>query len=148
MKFGEVYHAQCFHHGNSDSRGVCHACIMTRTDDDFYPLFVRRITTTDTLTTPSPWDSADAVIAEAVRVTSADRHESYAPPEENFARIAQVWNGLLDEKLHRELNAADVARCMAGMKLVRDAHKPSRDNRVDCVGYVRCLERAEPTDAE
>lgn len=92
------------------------------------------------------WESADAMIAEAIRITSTDRHDQYAPPEDNFARIASVWSGLLDGKLNAPITAADVARCMAGMKLVRDAHKPSRDNRVDAVGYIRCLERTEPTE--
>lgn len=93
----------------------------------------------------NPWAGAHAIIDEAVRVTHTDRHESYAPPEDNFARIALVWTALLDTKLTSELNAADVARLMAGMKLVRDAWKPAADNRVDAIGYLLCLERAEGT---
>lgn len=88
------------------------------------------------------WAGADAMIAEAVRITSTDRHDQYAPPEDNFANIARVWTALLGH----EVSAADVARCMIGVKLVRDAYKPKRDNRVDGVGYWRTLERVEPTD--
>ena len=91
------------------------------------------------------WKGPDAIIAEAVRVTSTDRHDQYAPPEDNFARIASVWSGLLDGKITSPITAGDVARCFAGMKLVRDAHRPQADNRIDCIGYVRCLERVEPT---
>lgn len=91
------------------------------------------------------WTTADEMISEAVRVTSTDRHDCYAPPEDNFARIALVWSGLLDGKLTAPITGADVARMMAGMKLVRDSHKPQRDNRTDTVGYIRCLERMDPT---
>lgn len=91
------------------------------------------------------WTNADEVIAEAVRVTSSERGIDYDTPEDNFARIATVWNVLLDETDH--ITEGDVARCMIAVKLVRDAHTPKRDNRVDLVGYTRCLERVEPTES-
>lgn len=94
------------------------------------------------------WGNANEVIEEAVRITSTDRQDQYAPPEDNFARIALVFSGILGAKLNENLTAADVARCMVGMKMVRDAHKPKRDNRDDGVGYILCLERAEPTEKD
>jgi len=93
------------------------------------------------------WTSADAMIAEAVRLTSGDRNADYGNPEDDWERAAQVFSGILGEKLNAPLTASDCVRCMIGMKLVRDAHKPKRDNRGDGVGYFRCLERIEPTDA-
>lgn len=93
------------------------------------------------------WTNADEVIAEAVWVTSSERGIDYDAPEDNFARIAAVWNMLLDEKLEfGYITEGDVARMMIAVKLVRDAHTPKRDNRVDLVGYTRCLERVEPTN--
>ncbi len=95
------------------------------------------------------WTNADEVIAEAVRVTSSERGIDYDAPEDNFARIAAVWNALLEEALDPlvgVITAGDVARMMIAVKLVRDAHTPKRDNRVDLVGYTRCLERVEPTN--
>lgn len=93
------------------------------------------------------WTNADEVITEAVRVTSNERGIDYDAPEDNFARIAAVWNVLLDEILgdYCTITEGDVARMMIAVKLVRDAHTPKRDNRVDLVGYTRCLERVEPT---
>lgn len=92
------------------------------------------------------WENADSVIEEAVRITTTDRNDQYAPPEDNFARIAKAWSGTLDHKLKEDLTAADICRCMVVMKMVRDSHKPKRDNRVDGHGYIRCLDRTEPTE--
>jgi hypothetical protein len=88
------------------------------------------------------WDGARAIIEEAARIVESDRNLSYDAPEDNFARIAAVWTVLLGH----EVTAADVARMMAGLKLVRDAFAPARDNRVDAIGYLLCLERTEPTE--
>jgi hypothetical protein len=99
---------------------------------------------------PPAWASADAMVAEAMRVTSTDRNETYDDPERNFANIALGWTalgrarGILKDGA--AFNAGDVARFDNVKKLVRDSFKPKRDNRVDLVGNTRCLERAEPTD--
>lgn len=99
----------------------------------------------------SPWRSADEMIGEAVRITSQDRNDDYGDPEDDFADIALAWTASLRARglLSRDkaLTAADVPRMMAIMKAIRDSNRPKRDNRVDSVGYMRTLERVEPTEA-
>lgn len=92
------------------------------------------------------WESAKSVMEEAARIVQSDRALTYDAPEDNFARIAACWTALLDTRLTAPLTGPDVARMMAALKLVRDAHAPKRDNRVDAIGYMLCLERAEPTE--
>jgi len=94
------------------------------------------------------WQGPQEVIDEASRIIKKDRNSAYDNPEDNFARIAKCWTAILDEKLACgcEITAGDVARAMVMLKVVRDAHAPKRDNRVDAVGYVLCLERAEPSE--
>ena len=94
----------------------------------------------------SDWTTAHECVDEALRITATDRNAAYDGPEDNFARIALTWNALLDQKLKLNITAADVARMMTALKLVRDAHAPHRDHRVDGIGYLLCLERTEPTE--
>ena len=70
--------------------------------------------------------------AKSVRLS---REENYAPPADNFRRIAQVWSGIFDH----EVTAEQVALCMIGLKLSRESFKHGRDNLVDMAGYVDCL---------
>lgn len=95
----------------------------------------------------SDWEGAHAIIAEAVEITAHDRNDAYSPPEDNFANIALAWTALLRARgiITDALTPGDVARMMTALKLVRDGNAPRRDNRVDALGYVICLERAEPT---
>ena len=95
-----------------------------------------------------PWRTAHECVDEALKITSQDRNAAYDGPEDNFRRIALTWNALLDGKLTADITAGDVARMMTALKLVRDAHAQHRDNRVDGIGYLLCLERAEPTEAK
>jgi hypothetical protein len=96
------------------------------------------------------WKSAHAVCDEALRITQADRNTANGNAEDNFAFIAMTWTALLRARglldTTQELDAADVARLMIGLKLCRDANAPHRDNRVDTIGYALCLERVESTE--
>jgi len=91
------------------------------------------------------WASAKSVMDEAAQIVQNDRATAYDAPEDNFARIAACWTALLDTRLTAPITGPDVARMMTALKLVRDAHAPKRDNRVDAIGYLLCLERSEPT---
>lgn len=93
------------------------------------------------------WAGAQSVADEALRIVQGQRNADYDEPEQNHGRVATIWSTLLDTKLTEPLTAADVCRLMVGLKLVRDAHRPKRDNRVDMIGYNLNLERVEPTDA-
>jgi hypothetical protein len=95
----------------------------------------------------SDWTEAHANSDEALEITQHDRNDKAGNAEDNFAKIALVWTGLLQEKLSpgAEITPADTARMMIGMKLCRDMHAPHKDNRVDIHGYTLCLDRVEPT---
>tara|TARA_R110000803_G_scaffold101360_2_gene169260 strand:+ start:233 stop:541 length:309 start_codon:yes stop_codon:yes gene_type:complete len=76
---------------------------------------------------------------EAVR----DRGASYAPPSENFARIAAYWQDHFAATGRPiKITAADVAPMMILLKLARmnGAHSSpgSIDNLVDICGYALC----------
>jgi hypothetical protein len=79
-------------------------------------------------------------ILDGVKQILAEREKNYDHPKRNFKRIAQVWTPLI-LNAHPELSeefsftALDVARMMVGMKMVRDANKPQRDNWDDTIGY-------------
>lgn len=80
---------------------------------------------------------AGSVCEEALRLVYGDREDAYGHPAQDFARIALVWQAVLQVPI----TAHQVGLCLAGMKLVREAIKPRRDNRVDLAGYAETLER-------
>lgn len=62
-----------------------------------------------------------------------ERVQVYGEPREGFARIAQVWSGILGI----EVRADQVALCQIGMKLVRTSVTPEySDNSDDVEGYL------------
>jgi hypothetical protein len=85
------------------------------------------------------------IAAEAHAAVYGPRGDDYGHPSENFGHTARIWSALLHDKLAegQSVDAADVARCMIGVKLARDLHYPKRDNRVDMVGYAITLDRLE-----
>lgn len=95
----------------------------------------------DILEYPSLVKIKEGILDEAIRITSDDRRRDYDHPKPNHERIARIWNAYLSIRSdpHSEVTAADVARMMIGLKLVRDAHTPKRDNATDIAGYARCL---------
>jgi hypothetical protein len=81
----------------------------------------------------------DDILSEARRLTSGTRHSDYGHPRDDFARTAQMWTGVLAEKLRPgcAVTAMDVPLCMVAVKLARQAHRHKRDNLVDIAGYAR-----------
>lgn len=62
----------------------------------------------------------------------AERAQKWGKPEECWARVAQVWSGILGH----EVTAYQAALCMSGMKLVRAETCPEDpDSLVDSDGY-------------
>ena len=61
------------------------------------------------------------------------RDSVYGDPVETFARIAQVWSGILGHTI----NATDVPLCLIGLKLIRTVEAPNySDNSDDIEGYL------------
>jgi len=81
----------------------------------------------------------EGILNEAKRLTTGSRHNDYGHPRDDFARTAQMWTGILAEKLRPrcEITAMDVPLCMIAVKLARQAHRHKRDNLVDVAGYAR-----------
>lgn len=64
-----------------------------------------------------------------------DRGAVYAPPAENFRRIAERWSITLGVPI----KAWQVAACMIDVKLARLANDPTHwDSLVDIAGYAEC----------
>lgn len=73
---------------------------------------------------------------EARKIVEGARQEQYDGPERNFGRIAKIWSGILGI----EVTPKQVALCMVGLKIAREAHKGYQDNRIDGVGYWLCAD--------
>lgn len=72
------------------------------------------------------------ILAEADRLINGDRQAAYGPPAENFARIAAGWSVILG----REISPAQVALCMAWLKIARLSNGPHADSYVDGAAYI------------
>ena len=79
------------------------------------------------------------ILREAESMVLGDRQDDYGTPENNFERIANLWNSYLDTRLDGRLGAIDVAAMMALLKIARIASgHGKRDNWVDLAGYAAC----------
>ena len=84
-----------------------------------------------------------------------DRNSTYGSPEDNFRRIATLWNAYLSigpTGAGAPLGPIDVAQMMLLMKVARLAHNPThKDSWVDTAGYAACgtgIALAEPPNLE
>lgn len=73
---------------------------------------------------------------EADHLVNGARQSTYGHPLDNFTSTANIWSGILYRKLTEPITAEDVAMCMVGVKLSREAYVPKRDNIVDAHGYL------------
>lgn len=64
-----------------------------------------------------------------------ERQTEYGPPEESFSNIAKIWSAIL----HIDVTKEQVALCMLGLKIVREANLHKRDNLDDIDGYNEIL---------
>ena len=74
----------------------------------------------------------------AKKIVESDRQNSYGNPENNFQRIANLWNSYLDDPKIK-LNAVDVSAMLALLKIARIKSNPKHaDNFIDLAGYAAC----------
>lgn len=94
--------------------------------------------------TPAPMTKAK--LLDLAREAVTDRGLNYGKPEDNFARIATLWNshlanrGIVDIKVNGSvLTPGDVAMMCALLKLARlQNDSKHRDSWVDLAGYAAC----------
>ena len=79
----------------------------------------------------TPQDIADY----AVRLVSGDRQNDYGHPLDDFTRAGKIWEAILGVKV----SAEQVALCMVGVKISRQANAAKLDNIVDGIGYFLTL---------
>jgi len=73
----------------------------------------------------------EETLKKAIELTMGDRNKSYDDPFPNHDRIAKIWSVVLGV----EIDAAQVALCMAGLKLARLSHKYDDDSFIDGAAY-------------
>ena len=73
----------------------------------------------------------EETLKKAIELTMGDRNKSYDDPFPNHDRIAKIWSVVLGV----EVDATQVALCMAGLKLARLAHKYDDDSFIDGAAY-------------
>lgn len=82
-------------------------------------------------TTKIPRRSQTLFTAE--ELINGDRAKDYGDATESFSRLASIWSGILGQPV----TAAQVAMCLAGLKLSRLAVSPNHaDSWVDLAGYA------------
>lgn len=82
-----------------------------------------------------------SIIEEAKKISGyGARARDYGHPRINHQRIADIWNVQLAPKLRKPITAREVALLMIGLKLAREVATTKRDNLIDIVGYVNCID--------
>ena len=87
----------------------------------------------------SGFRQAADMLAAAAGLIGGKRAFDYGPADENYGRVAALWNGWLAARREpaAPLNAHDALVMMALMKLARtQGGAGSRDNYIDAVGYA------------
>lgn len=80
-------------------------------------------------------------LLETALAAVKERHGSYGPPAEHFARTVGAINAIFAHKLREPFTSADWPIIMALDKFAREQGSHKADNDIDVVGYMAC--RAE-----
>lgn len=76
------------------------------------------------------------ILATASEYVSIDRAATHGDAENNFRRIADLWNAYLGVNT---ISAVDVAVMLALLKVARIKSNPTHaDNWIDIAGYAAC----------
>lgn len=82
---------------------------------------------------------AHALFEEAERTIGGPRRGEYGAAMESFRRIALTWSAVLGV----EVTGQQVALCMVGLKVCREANGHKHDSLVDICGYTGLLAEIE-----
>jgi hypothetical protein len=100
--------------------------------------------TPDPITPPVPtMPHAHALYEEAERTISGPRRGDYGDAAESFRRIALTWSAVLGVKVTPQ----QVALCMVGLKICREANAHKHDSLVDICGYTGLIAEMEAAPA-
>ena len=77
------------------------------------------------------------ILEEANGLIYGDRQQDYGSVTENFNNIAKGWQVIFG----CEITPEQVGLAMAWLKIARQTNKPKRDNLVDAVGYLGCIDK-------
>ena len=90
----------------------------------------------------------EEILKAAAKCVCGDREQDYGGPEDNFRRIASLWNSYLygaglmennDPTVWKGIKPKDVAAMMALMKIARiESGHAKADNWIDLAGYAAC----------
>lgn len=76
------------------------------------------------------------ILDTAKKCVCGQREQDYGSPENNFERIADLWNAYLGSKT---VDAVDVAMLLALLKVARiKTGRGTEDSFVDLAGYAAC----------
>jgi hypothetical protein len=76
------------------------------------------------------------ILATASEYVTTDRAATHGDAEDNFRRIADLWNAYLGVD---NISATDVAVMLALLKVARIKQNPNHtDNWIDIAGYAAC----------
>lgn len=93
----------------------------------------------ETITEPT-----QKIVDIAKSLVYGDRGEAYGHPALDYARVAQIWSGILGH----EVTPVQAIQCMIGIKLSRLSNTPDhRDSWVDIAGYAECGDRINRYEA-
>ena len=86
---------------------------------------------------------SESILEQAQRLVYGPRESSYGHPAEDYGRVARLWSVILGH----EVTPAQAALCMVAVKIAREIHKPSVENRVDGAGYFAVVDRIRRREA-
>ena len=105
------------------------------------------------MTTTPTEDPAAQLLEQARKIVTGARRQAYGTPEDNFQRIADLWNVYLSLRFRETpsnasvLGTVDVCLMMNLMKVARLIEtKNHADSWRDIAGYAACGARASSAD--